>query len=283
MLILFEMFRDKMIETVERVVGYRVVRRKRKNGSAWWTSEVKGAVEEKKKAYDRVIEKNVPVEVKRKRKQEYKLCKGKVKQVIKESKEKVDDEFGRKLSEKFNENKKLYWKEVKKERGGCKSGSDKVKDKEGNVLSEREAVKGRWKEYFEGLMNVENKKAAVVTCMGMERGGARLNVQGQVSRREVKRAIGRLKMGKAPGVDGITAEMLRFGGEVVIDWMHLICNLAWKQGIVPKDWMKAIMVPIYKGKGSKDECGSYRGISLLSIPGKVYGKVIIERVMEITE
>ena len=279
----FEMFRDKMIETVGRVVGYRVVRRKRKNGSAWWTSEVKGAVEEKKKAYDRLIEKNVPVEVKRKRKQEYKLCKRKVKQVIKESKEKVDDEFGRKLSEKFNENKKLYWKEVKKERGGCKSGSDKVKDKEGNVLSEREAVKGRWKEYFEGLMNVENKKEAVVTCMGMEKGGARLNVQGPVSRREVKRAIGRLKMGKAPGVDGITAEMLRFGGEVVIDWMHLICNLAWKQGTVPKDWVKAIMVPIYKGKGSKDECGSYRGISLLSIPGKVYGKVIIERVMEITE
>ena len=119
--------------------------------------------------------------------------------------------------------------------------------------------------------------------MGMEKGGGRLNEQGSVSRREVKRAIGRLKMGKAPGVDGITAEMLRFGGEVVIDWMHLICNFVWKQRTVLKDWMKAIMVPIYKGKGSKDECSSYRGISSLSMPGKVYGKVIIERVMEITE
>ena len=177
------------------------------------------------------------------------MCKRKVKQVIKESKEKVDDEFGRKLSEKFNENKKLYWKEVKKERGGCKSGSDKVKDKEGNLLSEHEALKGHWKEYFEGLMNVESKKEAVVTCMGMERGGGRLKIQGSISRREVKRAIGRLKMRKAPGVDGITAEMLRFGGEVVIDWMHLICNLAWKQRKVPRDWMKAIMFPSIRVKG----------------------------------
>ena len=42
-------------------------------------------------------------------------------------------------------------------------------------------------------------------------------------------------------------------------------------------------MPLYKGKGSRDECGNYRGISLLSIPGKVYGRIVIERVMEITE
>ena len=35
-----------------------------------------------------------------------------------ESKRKVDEEFGRKLSEKFFEDKKLFWKEVKRERGG---------------------------------------------------------------------------------------------------------------------------------------------------------------------
>ncbi len=58
--------------------------------------------------------------------------------------------------------------------------------------------------------------------------------------------------------------------------------MAW--GGVPADWTKAIIVPVYKGKGRKGECGSYRGISLLSsIPGKVYGKVIVERVQQLTE
>ena len=36
---------------------------------------------------------------------------------MKESKREVDEEFFIKLSEKFNENKKTFWKKVKKERG----------------------------------------------------------------------------------------------------------------------------------------------------------------------
>ncbi len=77
-------------------------------------------------------------------------------------------------------------------------------------------------------------------------------------------------------VDGITAEMLKCGGDIVTKWMVKICQVAWEGGMVPADWTKATIVPVYKGKGRRVECGSYRGISLLSIPGKVYGKVIIE-------
>ncbi len=43
------------------------------------------------------------------------------------------------------------------------------------------------------------------------------------------------------------------------------------------------MVPLYKGKGDKHECTSFRGRSLLIIVGKVYGKGLIERVREGTE
>ena len=55
------------------------------------------------------------------------------------------------------------------------------------------------------------------------------------------------------------------------------------QGRVLKDWQRAVIVPFYKGKGDKMECKNYRGISLLSIPGKVYIRVLIERVPEMTE
>ncbi len=37
-----------------------------------------------------------------------------------------------------------------------------------------------------------------------------------------------------------------------------------------------------RGKRDKSECSSYKGISLLSILGKVYGKILIGRVQEIT-
>ncbi len=54
-------------------------------------------------------------------------------------------------------------------------------------------------------------------------------------------------------------------------------------GEVPADWTKAINVPVYIGKGRIGERGSYRGINLLSIPEKLYGKVITERVQQATE
>ena len=40
---------------------------------------------------------------------------------------------------------------------------------------------------------------------------------------------------------------------------------------------EAVIVPIHK-KCSKKVCKNYRGISLLSIPGKVYAKVVNNRV-----
>ena len=52
---------------------------------------------------------------------------------------------------------------------------------------------------------------------------------------------------------------------------------------VLNDWMRAIIVPLYKGKGDRSECKDYRGISLLNIPGEVYGRFLMERVCSLTE
>ena len=107
--------------------------------------------------------------------------------------------------------------------------------------------------------------------------------QGPIKKREIRQAIGRLKGGKAPGIDGVTAEMLKAGGEVVVEWLHWVCCLSWEQGVVPEEWVQAIIIPIYKGKGCRSDCSSYRGVSLLSIPGKVYGMVLIKRAKEIPD
>ena len=49
------------------------------------------------------------------------------------------------------------------------------------------------------------------------------------------------------------------------------------------DWRGACIVPLYKGKGDKCECRNSRGISLLSIVGKLFGTVLIKRVRAGTE
>src|SRR5678815_1650706 len=55
------------------------------------------------------------------------------------------------------------------------------------------------------------------------------------------------------------------------------------EGIVPRDWRRAVIVPLYKGKGEKGNCRNYRGISLLSVVGKVYAGILVERVRRVTE
>ncbi len=79
-------------------------------------------------------------------------------------------------------------------------------------------MRGLWKGYFEHLMNTEAEGEAVVTSLGTEAGRGRVPMQRKISRLEVERAIARLKCGKAMGIDGITAEMLKNGGGVMLCW-----------------------------------------------------------------
>ena len=44
-----------------------------------------------------------------------------------------------------------------------------------------------------------------------------------------------------------------------------------------------MIVPMCKDKGEKTECSNYRGISLLSIFGKVYAGILLERICKVTE
>ncbi len=52
---------------------------------------------------------------------------------------------------------------------------------------------------------------------------------------------------------------------------------------MPQDFRWAIIVPLYKGKGNREECNIYRGISLPSVPGNIFGRILIERMVKITD
>ena len=65
-------------------------------------------------------------------------------------------------------------------------------------------------------------------------------------------------------------------------WLHRVIMLAWEKGKVAEDWKKAVIVPLHK-KGSKMVCSNYRGISLLSVPSKVYVLILDSRVRRQTE
>ena len=86
-----------------------------------------------------------------------------------------------------------------------------------------------------------------------------------------------MKSGKAPGLDGFPVECLKKGGMAVLEWLVRLLNLSY-MGVAPMDWRGACIVPLYKGKGDKCECSNSIGISLLSVVGKPFGRVLIKRV-----
>lgn len=92
---------------------------------------------------------------------------------------------------------------------------------------------------------------------------------------ETKRAINSLKDWKSPESDGIPAELIKYGGEEIHKIIHEICNKVWKTEVLPNDWKKAIIIPLYK-KDDKLNCNNYRGISLLNSAYKIFSKILLK-------
>ena len=98
---------------------------------------------------------------------------------------------------------------------------------------------------------------------------------------EVRKAIEQINNGKAPGMDGITAEILKSGGDSMEEMLHSVMSDAWDTG-APQDWKDAIMISIFK-KGLSNECGNYCDISLLSIVGKVFARIPLTNFLNILQ
>ena len=273
----WERFKFAVLRCAGEVCGYKKLGRKGKR-SEWWDDEVRDLVRNKRRAYETYLRTRDERD-----KNEYKLRNREVKDKVREKKRLVDERWGESLSKNFREKKKLFWKEVNADRK-CRDQMDmQVKDVGGNVLSVGENVVRRWRDYFDELLNVDDRREADLSDARVP--GVNVNARDmlEVCANDVRKGVKKIKNGKAPGIDGITSEMLKYGGESMIEWLTRMYNVCFVEGSVTKDWQQAVIVPFYKRKGDRLECKNFRDISLLAIPGKVYGRVLIEKVREITE
>ena len=85
-------------------------------------------------------------------------------------------------------------------------------------------------------------------------------------------------MGKAPGICGIHAKLHKAGGTAALVSLHAVLCSAWNTGIISTDWKRGLVVPLWKAKGDRQDCNTYRGVILLSVPGKVFARIILDRV-----
>ncbi|KAK3507784.1 hypothetical protein QTP70_000373 [Hemibagrus guttatus] len=138
------------------------------------------------------------------------------------------------------------------------------------LASTRDIV-GRWKEYFKDLLN------PIDTPSVEEPEAEDSEVDSFITQTELAEVVQQLLGGKAQGVDEIRLEYLKSLDVVGLSWLTCLCNIAWRSGTVPLDWATGVVIPLFK-KGDWRVCSNYRGITLLSLPGKVYFRVLERRV-----
>ena len=99
---------------------------------------------------------------------------------------------------------------------------------------------------------------------------------------ELEATIHSLKKGKAAGVDNIPAELVKAGGETIVNVLLDICNKIWTSGEWPKPWTQSLVITLPK-KGNLQLCQNYRTISLICHPSKVMLKIILNRLRPYAE
>ena len=183
------------------------------------------------------------------------------------------------------ESKSSYIAKAKNYRKGKNSMTGALKSADGEeLLTEPEHISQRWKQYFEALLNVEDLMRENDENLVHEEvvNDGNYGEMDEITREEVINAIKKMKNGKATGEDGIPSEIFKALDDVGVTWLRRIFNIAWDEGRIPDDWRRAIVCPIYK-KGDKTRCENYRGISLLSHAGKIYERVLEQRLRGLVE
>lgn len=83
----------------------------------------------------------------------------------------------------------------------------------------------------------------------------------------------KMKTGKAVGLDGIPARLLKDSAEIICKPLTKIVNSSLATGIVPTDWKTARVIPVSKNARTED-LNNYRPISVLPLVSKVLERAV---------
>ena len=151
-----------------------------------------------------------------------------------------------------------------------------VKDAEGNTIFSQELQMTRWVEHFESLLNrpppIEPPEILPA------RNDLDINCE-PPTLEEIENAVSLLNSNKAAGPDYIPPEALKADSKILSIILHGLFEKIWTEEKYPNDWKEGHLVKIPK-KGDLSNCNNYRGITLLSIPGKVFTRILLERIKE---
>ena len=148
-----------------------------------------------------------------------------------------------------------------------------------SLLTDKEAILKRLAEHFDGVLNRPSSiNDEAINRLPQVKCNPLLDELPTVS--ETVKAIKLLSSGKAPGSDAITAEIYKAGGPPVAEKLTELFHIMWRKEAIPQEFMDATITHLFKRKGNPQVCDNHRGISLLSIAGKILARVLLSQLNE---
>jgi hypothetical protein len=214
-------------ETITREGAQLLTEGKRKIGKSWFDEECKFVIREREEARMKMINNN-NIENKRHyeiwRKRAKNVCRKKKRQNIEQQIKEIEDNYMKKQIREFYQ---------------------------GIKIERRRNVSTKYGIGEEETLQTEEEEILITgECKAPPR------------KEEIKEIIKRFKNNKVPGENGITAEMLKVGGQNLEENIVKLINKAWDEETIPQRWKETLICPLHK-KGDRSKCENYRGIALM--------------------
>ena len=209
--------------------------------------------------------------------EEYSSVNRETKGLLKKDKRKFVEDLAERAEEAAGQGN---WREVyqttKILSGKFGRGEIPVKDAAGKSLPGQEAQKTRWEEHFSNLLN----RPPPTHPPDIQPAVNDLDINcDPPTEEEIELALNKLKNGKAAGGDFIPPEALKADVPTTTRALHSLFQKVWDAEKSPKEWKEGHLIKLPK-KGDLRNCNNYRGIMLLSVPGKVLSRIILERMKD---
>jgi len=227
---LYELFRDATNETTKEVVGYR----KRKSVEGLSAEQVE-LCELRRTARREML--NSPQN--NQKKENYKKLNREVKQAVKNAKIRSFERKVENLEDQHRKNDSFnLFNTVRSLEGKQKKSLSVVKNDIGEKVVHPKEVLDLWKEHFEAHLNTSfpHDINAINDLEPEENELPSGPHENEINKDEVRSAIRKMKKKKTPGSDEITTEVIKAGGDSMVDMLHKIFNVIWRSEMTPSEF-----------------------------------------------
>ena len=254
---------------------------------SWWDDEIKDKISLRRELHKRMMHGQGDLW------EEYCRVRKEVKELVRSKKIKAWNKVVEEVNNDYDGSRKQFWSFVSRKSRGKKGTISSLRNESGISVS---SVKGKLEileKHYENLgkLGVDNDFDEEWREIVRNRVNEYENItafskdnflDSKIVVKEILRCIKKLKNNKAGGNDGVVGELLKYGGIGMALLLQQLYLVIWSEEYVPRQWREGLIVNLFK-KGDREDPGNYRGITLLSVVGKVFCKVLNNRLVQVLD